>query len=208
VLLLPMHLSSGHDCSSDTSEKALSRTGTSVPPGRDAARHGPAARARRSLASHGGQAPLGLRGLADALGGAEAQLRTVRSARVGRGEPRALSHDEWARLLRMPDRGTRHGKRDLALLHLLGAAGLRRAEAAGLLVDAVDERRPCERPAAAPGDQGLYVGADTAVIRELAGHADIRTTTIYTAVNPGRLEHAVAERADRRGGARRAAAGR
>jgi hypothetical protein len=27
-------------------------------------------------------------------------------------------------------------------------------------------------------------GADTAVIRELAGHADTRTTTIYTAVNP------------------------
>jgi site-specific recombinase XerD len=51
-------------------------------------------------------------------------------------------------------------------------------------------------------------GADTAVIRELAGHADIRTTTIYTAVNPGRLENAVAERAQRRRGARRAAAGR
>jgi integrase/recombinase XerD len=37
-------------------------------------------------------------------------------------------------------------------------------------------------------------GADTAVIRELAGYADIRTTTIYTAVNPDRLEHAIAER--------------
>jgi site-specific recombinase XerD len=44
---------------------------------------------------------------------------------------------------------------------------------------------------------------DTAVIRELA---DIRTTTIYTVVNPGRLEHAVAERAQRVRGARRAAA--
>jgi integrase/recombinase XerD len=49
-------------------------------------------------------------------------------------------------------------------------------------------------------------GADTTVIRELAGHADIRTTTIYTAVNPGRLEHAIAERARRAHGARRAAA--
>jgi integrase len=38
---------------------------------------------------------------AEALG-ADAQLRTVRSARVGRGEPRALSHDEWTRLLRIP----------------------------------------------------------------------------------------------------------
>jgi integrase/recombinase XerD len=51
-------------------------------------------------------------------------------------------------------------------------------------------------------------GADTAVIRELAGHADIRTTTIYTAVNPSRLENAVAERAQQSRGARRAAAGR
>jgi hypothetical protein len=43
-------------------------------------------------------------------------------------------------------------------------------------------------------------GADTAVIRELAGHADIRTTTIYTAVNPSRLEHAIAERGRRNRG--------
>ena len=50
-------------------------------------------------------------------------------------------------------------------------------------------------------------GADTAVIRELAGHADIRTTTIYTAVNAARLEHAIAERAYERRGARRAAVG-
>jgi integrase/recombinase XerD len=49
-------------------------------------------------------------------------------------------------------------------------------------------------------------GADTAGIRELAGHADIRTTTIYTAVNPGRLEHAIAERGRHNPGARRAAA--
>jgi site-specific recombinase XerD len=46
-------------------------------------------------------------------------------------------------------------------------------------------------------------GVDTAVIRELAGHADIRTTTIYTAVNPRRLEHAIAERGRRNRGARR-----
>ena len=31
-------------------------------------------------------------------------------------------------------------------------------------------------------------------VRELAGHADIRTTTIYTAVNTARLEQAIAER--------------
>jgi site-specific recombinase XerD len=81
-----------------------------------------------------------LRGVADTLG-ADPAMRTVRSARVARGEPRALEHDEWARLLRMPDRRSRQGKRDLALLHLLGSAGLRRAEAPGLRVSDVDERR-------------------------------------------------------------------
>ncbi|MGH2798299.1 MAG: tyrosine-type recombinase/integrase, partial [Thermoleophilaceae bacterium] len=194
----------------------------------------------------------------------------------------------------------RQGKRDLALLHLLGSAGLRRAEAVGLLVSDVDERRRASdprlrqaikgstawwaivrygkrgrsraipldedaleavvawvrsRPSAAsehlllslprsspprplstrdvarivarhaaaadlPDDRRsphvlrhtfcthlADAGADTAVIRELAGHADIRTTTIYTAVNPGRLEHAIAERGRQNRGARRAAAG-
>jgi site-specific recombinase XerD len=86
-----------------------------------------------------------LRGLADAVG-ADAAMKTVRSARVARGEPRALDHDEWARLLRMPDRRTHQGKRDLAMLHLLGSAGLRRAEAARLLVSDVDARRRASDP--------------------------------------------------------------
>jgi site-specific recombinase XerD len=238
-----------------------------------------------------------VRGLADALG-ADAAVRTVRSAAVARGEPRALSQDEWGRLLRMPDRRTRQGKRDLALLHLLGSAGLRRSEAAALLVGDVDERRragdprlrqaiagstswwvivrcakrgrtravPLDiealealvawvkvRPVAAtehlllslpragerhalntrdvarvvarhadaaglPDDRRsphvlrhtfcthlADAGADTAVIRELAGHADIRTTTVYTAVNAARLEDAVAERHERGRGLRRLA---
>ncbi|MEJ7784936.1 MAG: tyrosine-type recombinase/integrase, partial [Solirubrobacteraceae bacterium] len=38
------------------------------------------------------------------------------------------------------------------------------------------------------------------VIRELAGHADIRTTTIYTAVHDDRLEDAIATAAGRRRG--------
>jgi integrase/recombinase XerD len=41
----------------------------------------------------------------------------------------------------MPDRRTTAGKRDLGLLHLLGTAGLRRAEACALLIGDVDERR-------------------------------------------------------------------
>ncbi len=86
-----------------------------------------------------------LRGLADAVG-ADAAIKTVRSARVARGEPLALDHDEWAWLLRMPDRRSRQGKRDLALLHLLGSAGLRRAEPPNVLVGDVDERRRSSDP--------------------------------------------------------------
>ena len=86
-----------------------------------------------------------LRGLAEALE-LDLQLRSVRSARVARGQPRALSHEEWQRLLRMPDRRTHQGKRDLALLHLLGSAGPRRAEAARLLLADVDERRRASDP--------------------------------------------------------------
>jgi site-specific recombinase XerD len=52
----------------------------------------------------------------------------------------------FARLLKMPDRRTRQGKRDLALLHLLGSAGLRRSEAAALVLGDVDERRRAADP--------------------------------------------------------------
>jgi integrase len=78
----------------------------------------------------------------------------VRGAKVARGEPRALNGDEYGRLLRMPDLRTIAGKRDLALLHLLGTAGLRRAEACALLIAEVDERTRSDEPRL-PRDQGL-----------------------------------------------------
>ena len=263
-----------------------------------------AVRRHRDLLEQAGRSPAtvakhlsALRGLAEALGSDQA-MRTVRFARVARGEPRALTHDEFARLLRMPDRRTRQGKRDLALLHLLGSAGLRRAEAANLQVADVEERRRAGDPRlrqaiarstswwvtvhygkrgrtrAVPLDEdalaaitawmkarptaatehlllslprtgqpprvlstrdiariaGRYAdaaglpedrrtphvlrhtfcthladtGADVGTIRELAGHADIRTTTIYTAVNDARLESAIAERTRQRRSVRRA----
>ena len=56
-----------------------------------------------------------LRQLAQALD-ADPAIRTVRSQSVARGEPRALSEEQFERLLRMPDGRTRKGKRDLALL--------------------------------------------------------------------------------------------
>jgi hypothetical protein len=77
-----------------------------------------------------------LRTLADALD--VDGVARVRSARVARGEPRALTADQYARLLRTPDRLTRQGTRDVALLDLLGSAGLRRAEASAVLLGDID----------------------------------------------------------------------
>jgi len=120
-----------------------------------------AVRAYRDALEHAGRTPAtiakhlsAVRGLATTVG-AHADVRTVRSASVARGEPRALSHDEFARLLRMPDRRTRQGKRDLALLHLLGSAGLRRSEAAKPAELRHRRAPPRLRPTVAPGDQEL-----------------------------------------------------
>lgn len=229
-----------------------------------------------------------LRTLAAALG--TDGVRNVRGAKVARGEPRALTATQYARLLRTPDLRTTAGKRDVALLHLLGTAGLRRAEASALRIGDVDEHPRADDPRLrraiahstpwwvtvhygkrgrsrrVPLEQGaldaltawvrvrptcahdeLLVslprngqpsrpltvrditrivtryatlaelptdrrsphvlrhtfcthladsGTAIDVIRNLAGHADIRTTTIYTAVHDDRLEDAI-EHAER-----------
>ncbi len=103
-------------------------------------------RAYRDLLERHGRSPAtiakhlsALRTLASELG--VERVRDVRGQRVARGEPRALTAQQYARLLRMPDRRTSAGKRDLALLHLLGTAGLRRAEACALLLTDADARR-------------------------------------------------------------------
>jgi site-specific recombinase XerD len=70
-------------------------------------------------------------------GGDEAPPRCLRSARARRGGPPTAAlgqaHEAPAR-------------RDLALLHLLGSSGLRRAETAAVLVGDVDERRRSSDP--------------------------------------------------------------
>ena len=79
-----------------------------------------------------------LRTLITALG-ADPAIRLIKSAAVARGEPRALTTDEYKRLLEMPDDSVR-GKRDLLLLRLLGDTGLRRSEAAAISIDDIEER--------------------------------------------------------------------
>jgi len=85
-----------------------------------------------------------LRTLANDVGADD--VRRVRGASVARGRPRHLTAEQYARLLKMPDRRTTQGKRDLALLHLLGTTGLRRAEAAAVTVNDVDEHPRSDDP--------------------------------------------------------------
>jgi integrase/recombinase XerD len=65
----------------------------------------------------------------------------VKANRVAPRAPRALTRAELERLWAMPDLRSRRGKRDRALLMLLGAAGLRRAEACALTYADLEVRR-------------------------------------------------------------------
>ena len=97
-----------------------------------------------------------LRRLAAALEpeGVDPAAQRVRANAVGRRAPRALTRAELERLLAMPDRRTRRGRRDLAIMLLLGQAGLRRAEVCALRYGDLDELRrhpdPRRRAALAP----------------------------------------------------------
>jgi integrase/recombinase XerD len=66
-----------------------------------------------------------LRQLAAALeaDGADPAAQGVRANAVGRRAPRALTRAELERLFAMPDRRTRRGRRDLAIMLMLGQAG-------------------------------------------------------------------------------------
>jgi integrase len=80
-----------------------------------------------------------IRALARDLG-REDQIEGVRVPRHEPGPPETLTDTDYANLLRVPDRRTLAGKRDYALLRVLGDCGLRSAELRGLR--ARDLRRP------------------------------------------------------------------
>ena len=80
-----------------------------------------------------------IRALARDLG-REDQVDGVRVPRHEPGPPETLTDTDYANLLRVPDRRTLAGKRDYALLRVLGDCGLRSAELRGLR--ARDLRRP------------------------------------------------------------------
>lgn len=72
--------------------------------------------------------------------GREDDADAVRVPRHEPGPPETLTDADYANLLRVPDRRTLAGKRDYALLRVLGDCGLRSAELRGLR--ARDLRRP------------------------------------------------------------------
>ena len=80
-----------------------------------------------------------VRALARQLGREDA-LADVRAPRHEPGPPETLTDADYANLLRVPDRRSLEGKRDYALLRVLGDCGLRSAELRGLR--AQDLRRP------------------------------------------------------------------
>jgi integrase len=80
-----------------------------------------------------------IRALARDLG-REDEIEGVRVPRHEPGPPETLTDTDYANLLRVPDRRTLAGKRDYALLRVLGDCGLRSAELRGLR--ACDLRRP------------------------------------------------------------------
>jgi integrase len=85
-----------------------------------------------------------IRALARDLG-REDQIEGVRVPRHEPGPPETLTDNDYANLLRVPDRRTLAGKRDYALLRVLGDCGLRPAELRGLR--ARDLRQEDELPA-------------------------------------------------------------
>jgi integrase len=80
-----------------------------------------------------------IRALARDLG-REDQVEAVQIPRHEPGPPETLTDTDYANLVRVPDRRTLAGKRDYALLRVLGDCGLRSAELRGLR--ARDLRRP------------------------------------------------------------------
>jgi site-specific recombinase XerD len=76
----------------------------------------------------------------------DARIARVKTAGGEQPTVAALSEKQYDKLLAMPDRRTTAGKRDCALLHVLGDAGLRRSEAVRLDVDDVIETRHAHDP--------------------------------------------------------------
>ena len=91
-----------------------------------------------------------VRGFARQLGREEA-IADVRAPRHETGPPETLTDTDYQNLIRVPDRRSLAGKRDYALLRVLGDCGLRSAELRRL------RRRDLRRPRSNARHHRLYV---------------------------------------------------
>src|SRR4051812_12120922 len=96
-----------------------------------------------------------IRAWARELGGAGVAAG-VRVPRHRAGPPETITDRDYQNLLRVPDRRSQIGKRDHALLRVLGDCGLRSAELRGLIA------RDLRRPRANARHLRLYVRARAA----------------------------------------------
>lgn len=101
-----------------------------------------------------------VRALARELG-ADVVVASVKVPRHRAGPPETLTDLEWANLLRVPDRRALAGKRDYALLRVLGDCGLRSAELRFL------EARDVRAPRANARHRRLYVRGKGGTEREV-----------------------------------------
>ena len=119
-----------------------------------------------------------VRALARELGLEEA-VDDVRVPRHEPGPPETLTDTDYANLLRVPDRRTIAGKRDYALLRVLGDCGLRSAELRGL------RARDLRRPRANARHHRLYVRGKGGREREVpVPEAVQQALEAWTAVHP------------------------
>ena len=103
----------------------------------------------------------------------------VRVPRHEPGPPETLTDTDYANLLRVPDRRTIAGKRDYALLRVLGDCGLRSAELRGL------RARDLRRPRANARHHRLYVHGKGGREREVpVPQAVQQAIEAWTAVHP------------------------
>jgi integrase len=119
-----------------------------------------------------------LRALARELGLAE-EVDAVRIPRHEPGPPETLTDVDYANLLRVGDRRTLAGKRDHALLRVLGDCGLRSAELRGL------RARDLRRPRANARHFRLFVHGKGGREREVpVAEAAQAALEVWTAVHP------------------------
>lgn len=119
-----------------------------------------------------------IRALARHLGLGE-ETAGVRIPRHEPGPPETLTDNDYANLLRVPDRRTLAGKRDYALLRVLGDCGLRCAELRGL------RARDLRRPRSNARHYRLYVHGKGGREREVpVPEATLAALDAWTAVHP------------------------